>query len=107
MSLLPDPSPAEILAASFDGRGTISGQAVTRLVSVRVPVHLLIRIEAFASHSRLTRTQVINRFLEVGIDETQKHLSHATLDAIADHSVHAAAALGFPEFSKDDLAEVL
>jgi hypothetical protein len=107
MSLIPDPSSAEMLAATFDGRGTMGGQAVTRLVSVRVPVHLLIRVDAFAAHSGLTRTQVMNRFLEVGIDATHEHLSQATREAIAQRSVEAATALGFPEFSKDDLAEAL
>lgn len=107
MSLIPDPSAAEMLAATFDGRGTMSGQAVTRAVSVRVPVHLLIRVDAFAAHSGLSRTQVLNRFLEAGIDATWSHLSEATREAIAGHTVEAASALGFPEFSKDDLSEAL
>lgn len=107
MSLIPDPSAAEMLAATFDGRGTISGQAVARGVSVRVPIYLLIAVDAFALHSGLTRTQVLNRFLEVGLAETRAHLSAETLDAISTRSVEAASALGFPEFSKDDLAGAL
>lgn len=107
MSLLPDPSAAEVLAASFDGRGSMSYQAVTRPVSVRIPVHTLIRIDAFAAHSGLTRTQVLCRFLDAGLDSTWEHLSPGTREAICDHTVAAATALGFPEFSREDLSEVL
>jgi hypothetical protein len=107
MSLFPEPSAAEILAATFDGRGEIQGKAVARLISMRVPVHLLIRIDAFALHSGLNRTQVLNRFIEAGIDATWPHLSPATQEAISEQSVAAASALGFPEFSKEDLAEAL
>lgn len=94
MSLFPDPSPAEQLASAFNGRARMGGRVITRQISARIPIHQLIRIDAFAAHSGLPRSQVLARLLEVGIAETWAHLSEETAHAVQQLEPEACEALG-------------
>lgn len=94
MSLFPDPSPAEQLASAFNGSARLGGRVITRQISARIPVHQLIRVDAFAAHSGLPRSQVLSRLLEVGLAETWAHLSEETAQAIQRLEPQACEALG-------------
>lgn len=72
-------SEAEHVAGIIQGTANTEALAVTRATSVRLPLSLIARLDAFAGVSGKTRNYIIDRMLEVGMEETTKHLDKVTL----------------------------
>lgn len=73
---------AQHAAAILEGRGTTEYIGATKVISVRLPMTLEARVQAFAHKSGKTRNGMIAELLEVGLEEVSKHLEDATLEDI-------------------------
>lgn len=77
----------EIRVADFAAgivEGTATGQYVgmTKVISVRLPVHLAIQLQAMAHKSGKTRNAMISKLLEVGLEEVRLRLSDETCEEL-------------------------
>ena len=72
-------SEAEHVAGIVNGTAETNGLSATRGTSVRLPIFLLARLDAYAGVSGKTRNFIIERMLEVGMEETSKHLDDDVL----------------------------
>ena len=77
-------SEAEHVAGIVNGTAETNGLSATRGTSVRLPIFLLARLDAYAGVSGKTRNFIIERMLEVGMEETFKHLDDDVLQKLHD-----------------------
>ena len=75
-------SEAEHVAGIVNGTAETNGLSATRGTSVRLPIFLLARLDAYAGVSGKTRNYIIERMLEVGMEETSKHLDEDALQKL-------------------------
>lgn len=86
-------SEAEIVASTIARTAKHEMRAVSQLVALRMPVHLLIRIDGMAKHAGKSRSSMIASLVKVGLDEVEKHLGDDTRSELEPLYVDAAAAL--------------
>jgi hypothetical protein len=83
-------SNAQELAAVVAGTGSTQMSAVMKMVSYRIPVHLLAPVDAMAAKSKKSRNAMLNLLIQVGLDEVRKHFSE---EVAADLLIGESAAL--------------
>jgi predicted DNA-binding protein len=66
---------AEHAASVISGTGKTDYWGVTKIISVRMPLHISNRLQALAHRSGKSRNATICNFLAVAIEEVEKHLS--------------------------------
>lgn len=71
-------SAAEQAAAIVEGTGKSEYIGMTKVISVRIPVFLLLHLQALAHKSSKTRNATICTLLEVGLEEVEQRLSTET-----------------------------
>jgi metal-responsive CopG/Arc/MetJ family transcriptional regulator len=81
---------AAMVASAIARKGVIGGKGVVKSVGLRMPVHLLIYIDAMAAHAGKSRTSMISALLEVGLEEVRKHLDDKTAAELEPMYVDAA-----------------
>ncbi len=81
---------AAMVASAIARKGTVGGKGVCKSVGLRMPVHLLIYIDAMAAHAGKSRTSMISALLEVGLEEVKKHLDPKTAEELEPMYVDAA-----------------
>lgn len=87
-------SPAATLASRFLNEPTEDPiETPPRLVSVRLPVEDLTRIDAMAEHTGLSRNAMMIELLRVGVAHTLAELPDAIRDDIADDASRTLAAI--------------
>ncbi len=86
------PAAAEV-ASIIEGRGESSYIGSTKVISVRLPEHLVVRLQALAHKSSKTRNAMIVNLLEVGVEEVIKLLKPETLQENFELGVEAAEAM--------------
>lgn len=75
-------SEAQHVAGIIEGTANTEALNATKGTSVRLPLFMLARLDAFAGVSGKTRNYIIERMLEVGMEETAKHLEEETLQKL-------------------------
>ena len=70
---------AEQAASIVAGTGKTEYIGVTKVLSVRMPQHTADRLQALAHKSGKSRNATICTFLDVAIEEVEKHLSKEVL----------------------------
>ena len=68
--------------AIFDGRGMTGYVGSTKVISVRLPTHLAIQIDALAHKSGQTRTLTISTLLEAALEQVKSRLSKDSLEVL-------------------------
>lgn len=71
-------SAAEFAAALVEGNAKTEYSGGTKVISVRLPVHLAVQVQALAQKSGKTRNASVEMLLEVGLQEVRAHLSDET-----------------------------
>lgn len=67
-------SAAEEVASVLSGRGQITEKSVSYQVTVKLPIHLVAKVDAMARQGSKTRTELMSLLLAVGVEEVQKCL---------------------------------
>lgn len=75
-------SEAQHVAGIIEGTANTEALHAMKGTSVRLPLILLARLDAFAGVAGKTRNYIIERMLEVGMEETVKHLEDETLQKV-------------------------
>lgn len=75
---------ADQVAAIVEGRGENTYIGVTKVTSVRLPLHLAVKLQALAHKSGKTRNAMIVNLLEVGLEEVHQRLTPETLAQLQD-----------------------
>lgn len=75
-------SEAEHVAGIIEGIADTDALHAMKGTSVRLPLILLARLDAFAGVAGKTRNYIIERMLEVGMEETIKHLEEETMQKV-------------------------
>jgi predicted DNA-binding protein len=70
---------AEHLAGIVEGRAETSMSGTSKVISVRLHTLLFLDLQALTHKSGKTRNYMIERLLEVGLEEVRKSLSTKTL----------------------------
>lgn len=73
---------ADQVAAIVEGRGENSYVGVTKVTSVRLPLHLSVKLQALAHKSGKTRNAMMVNLLEVGLEEVYQRLSPETVEQL-------------------------
>lgn len=73
---------ADQVAAIVEGRGENSYIGVTKVTSVRLPLHLSVKLQALAHKSGKTRNAMMVNLLEVGLEEVYQRLSPETVEQL-------------------------
>ena len=73
---------AEQAAGIIDGTGKTEYVGITKVLSIRIPEHTARRIQALSEKSGKSRNATICTFLDVAIDEVEKHLSKEFLQEL-------------------------
>ena len=71
---------ADHAAAIVEGRGKTEYVGVSKLITIRVPDHLAIKLQAMAHKSGKSRNATIATLLEVGLEEVRERLDETTLE---------------------------
>ena len=75
---------ADQVAAIVEGRGENSYIGATKVTSVRMPLHLAVKLQALAHKSGKTRNAMMVNLLEVGLEEVFQRLTPETLAQLQD-----------------------
>lgn len=75
---------ADHAAAIVEGRAKTEYVGMTRVISVRLPHHLAVQIQALANKSGKTRNGTITTLLEVGLEEVKERLEPETLQSLSE-----------------------
>lgn len=70
---------ADIAASEVESRGKTTYIGSTKLISIRVPAHLITQAQALASISSKSRNAMIAALLEIGIEEVRDRLEPETI----------------------------
>ena len=71
-------SAAEFAAAMVEGNAKTEYSGGTKVISVRLPVHLAVQLQALAQKMAKTRNAAVEMLLEVGLEEVRSRLSEET-----------------------------
>lgn len=80
---------ADFTADLVEGRAKGEYAGMTRVVSVRMPIHTVVACQALADQAQVTRNSLICHLLSVGIEEVRNRLSSQTFETL----MHFEAAL--------------
>lgn len=75
---------ADHAAAIVEGRAKTEYLGTSKVISVRLPRHLAIQIQALSHKSGKTRNATIATLLEVGLEEVKERLDPATIQVLDD-----------------------
>lgn len=70
---------ADVAASEVESRGKTAYVGSTKLISIRIPAHLIIQAQAMASISAKSRNAMISTLIEVGLEEVRERLDAVTL----------------------------
>lgn len=84
---------AQHVAALIEGNATTNFVGVTKVISARLPLHLLAELEAFAEKSGRSRNAMLAMILDVGLEEVRAGLKAKTVKEIQASSGKKLAAL--------------
>ena len=70
---------ADHAAAIVEGRGKTDYVGTTKLITIRIPMHLAVQLQAMAQKSGKSRNATISTLLEVGLEEVRDRLDEATM----------------------------
>ena len=73
---------ADQAAAIVEGRGKTEYVGCTKLITIRIPMHLAIQLQAMAQKSGKSRNATIATLLEVGLEEVRERLDDQTIDQL-------------------------
>ena len=73
---------ADQAAAIVEGRGKTEYVGITKLITIRIPMHLAIQLQAMAQKSGKSRNATIATLLEVGLEEVRERLDDQTIDQL-------------------------
>jgi predicted DNA-binding protein len=73
---------ADQAAAIVEGRGKTEYVGVSKLITIRVPMHLAIQLQAMAQKSGKSRNATIATLLEVGLEEVSERLDLQTIEQL-------------------------
>ena len=73
---------ADHAAAIVEGRGKTEYVGVSKLITIRVPDHLAIKLQAMAHKSGKSRNATIATLLEVGLEEVSERLDLQTIEQL-------------------------
>ena len=73
---------ADQAAAIVEGRGKTEYVGVSKLITIRVPDHLAIKLQAMAHKSGKSRNATIATLLEVGLEEVSERLDLQTIEQL-------------------------
>ena len=70
---------ADEVASIIEGRGESSYVGNTKVISIRLPKHLAVKVQALSHKSGKTRNAMLCSLLDVGVEEVTKRLKPETL----------------------------
>lgn len=73
---------ADHAASIVEGSGKTEYIGTTKVISVRLPTHLAIKLQALAQKSGKTRNATVAILLEVGLEEVRARLSEDTFQQL-------------------------
>ena len=73
---------ADHAAAIVEGRGKTEYGGLTKLITIRSPMHLAIQLQAMAQKSGKSRNATIATLLEVGLEEVSERLDLQTIEQL-------------------------
>lgn len=73
---------ADHAAGIIEGTAKSEYVGLTRPISVRLPVHLAVQLDALAQQSQKTRNATFTTLLEVGLEEVRERLSDETVSEL-------------------------
>ena len=73
---------ADQAAAIVEGRGKTEYVGVSKLITIRVPDHLAIKLQAMAHKRGKSRNATIATLLEVGLEEVSERLDLQTIEQL-------------------------
>ena len=73
---------ADHAAAIVEGRGKTEYVGITKLITIRIPMHLAIQLQAMAQKSGKSRNATIATLLEVGLEEVSERLDLQTIEQL-------------------------
>lgn len=73
---------ADHAAAIVEGRGKTEYVGLSKLITIRVPMHLAIQLQAMAQKSGKSRNATIATLLEVGLEEVSERLDLQTIEQL-------------------------
>lgn len=77
-------SAADHAAGIVERRGKTEYVGVSKVLSVRIPLHLFVDLQALAHVSGKSRNAMLSTLLEVGVEEVKARLEPATLKDLSD-----------------------
>ena len=84
---------AEHVAALIEGNATTNFVGATKVISARLPLHLLADLEAFAEKSGRSRNAMLAMLLDVGLEEVRAGLKPKTVKEIQTSSDNKMSAM--------------
>ena len=73
---------ADHAAAIVEGRGKTEYVGVSKLITIRIPMHLAIQLQSMAQKSGKSRNATIATLLEVGLEEVRERLDLQTIEEL-------------------------
>ena len=73
---------ADQAAAIVEGRAKTEYVGITKLITIRIPMHLAIQLQAMAQKSGKSRNATIATLLEVGLEEVSERLDLQTIEQL-------------------------
>lgn len=74
---------ADHAAAIIEGRGRSEYVGASKLITIRIPMHLAVQLQAMAHKSGKSRNATISTLLEVGLDEVWERLDESTQEQLS------------------------
>src|SRR5450830_454118 len=75
-------SEAEQVAGIVEQTGTMINEGVSKVLSIRIQLRILDDVQALTQKSGKSRNFMIERLLEVGLEEVHKQLSEKTMQEV-------------------------
>lgn len=76
-------SQADHVAGILSGTATSNLIAAVRPINYRIPIHLLVVVDAMAAQANKSRNAMLNLLVEVGIDEVREKLDPSVVEALS------------------------
>ena len=84
---------ADHVAGVISGTGKNIMKAASHSVSYRVPMHLLVTVDAMAAEAKKSRNAMLNMLVQVGIDEVREKLDQDVAERLTIGEAQAFAVL--------------
>lgn len=73
---------ADYAAAIVEGRARTDFIGCTKIITIRIPLHLAVQLQALAQKSGKSRNATISTLLEVAIEEVTQRLGPSTVEEL-------------------------